>query len=182
MRATAVRWCSGVYWLTLYGRPVGPILRSQERNSIMFKRATLSVSVVVLVLNLLPALVIGAAAARAAEPVLKSDRGKLSVVSGDVFVLQVTGAAGTDLLLRVFDEKGNWLRSLAGRRLDKTSLVVPWNMKDNAKRFVQLGKYTIRLEAGWNLKLDETVAAQGVLSGPPFVSPRDLAVDTAGAT
>ena len=49
----------------------------------MFKRATLSVSMVVLVLDLLAALVIGATAARAAEPVLKSDRGKLWRNSGN---------------------------------------------------------------------------------------------------
>lgn len=116
----------------------------------------------------------------AAEITLQVDRPSLSLAEEDAFAVQVTVAGGSaDVTLKVFDAAGTLVRVLGGRRV-ADAIELPWNLKDDARQFVKPGAYTIRLESGWGLALDAAFADGGVLAGPPFVSPRDLALDKAG--
>jgi hypothetical protein len=119
--------------------------------------------------------------ARAQELAVKCETPSISEQSIEPFKFDLVAAKATDVTVRVFDAEGAFVRVLAGGALhDEEKLAFEWDKKNADGRPVLPGVYTVRTEAGVSFSLDKSFAKQGVLVGPPFVSPQSISVDRKG--
>ncbi|MGC9065599.1 MAG: FlgD immunoglobulin-like domain containing protein [Candidatus Ratteibacteria bacterium] len=110
------------------------------------------------------------------------DKTAVSAKSGDIFVFAVSNPnPPQDISIKVYDANGKYVRTLFEKCATETQFKIPWNLKDADGKIVNPGKYTVKVQTGLSLVLDNTFGKNGIIGGDDtFISPRNVRVDKKG--
>jgi DNA-binding beta-propeller fold protein YncE len=103
-----------------------------------------------------------------------------SLQSGNVFVITLGNLKPGDHAVKVFNNKGKYVRTILDKCSTETTIVVPWNLRGQWGKKVKPGQYTLKYLSGITFTLDKSFGKDGIISDTGIISPTDVQTDRSG--
>jgi DNA-binding beta-propeller fold protein YncE len=103
-----------------------------------------------------------------------------SLQSGNVFVITLSNLIPGDQAVKVFNSKGKYVRTILDKCSTETTIVVPWNLRNQWGKKVKPGQYTVKYLSGITFTLDKSFGKDGIISDTSIISPTDVQTDKEG--